>query len=158
LAGTHDEVGTVTLEIRGLRASVEGKEILRGIDLVVRQGEVHALMGPNGSGKSTLAHVLMGRPGYQVTGGEIRFKGQNVAALRADQRAQLGLFLAFQYPTEIPGVSVVNFLRSAYKAVKGDQISALAFRKRLKEKMALLSVEDPMVNRYVNQGFSGGAK
>jgi Fe-S cluster assembly ATP-binding protein len=149
---------TATLEIEGLRASVEGKEILRGIDLTVRQGEVHALMGPNGSGKSTLANVLMGRPGYQVTGGTIRFKGQDIMALKPDQRAQLGLFLAFQYPTEIPGVSVVNFLRSAYKAVKGEQISALAFRKRLKEKMALLGVEDQMVARYVNQGFSGGEK
>jgi len=149
---------TATLEIRDLHASVEGKEILKGIDLTVRQGEVHALMGPNGSGKSTLAHVLMGRPGYKVTGGEIRFKGRDITALKPDQRAQLGLFLAFQYPTEIPGVSVVNFLRSAYKAVKGEQISALAFRKRLKEKMSLLGVEDPMVNRYVNQGFSGGEK
>jgi Fe-S cluster assembly ATP-binding protein len=147
-----------TLEIEGLRASVEGKEILKGIDLTVRQGEVHALMGPNGSGKSTLANVLMGRPGYLVTGGRIRFKGQDITALKPDQRAQLGLFLAFQYPTEIPGVSVVNFLRSAYKAVKGEQISALAFRKRLKEKMALLGVEDQMVARYVNQGFSGGEK
>src|SRR5437667_2426153 len=115
-------------------------------------------MGPNGAGKSTLAHVLMGRPGYKVTSGRIRFKGQDITALKPDQRAQLGLFLAFQYPTEIPGVSVVNFLRSAYKAVKGDQISALAFRKRLKEKMALLGVEDQMVARYVNQGFSGGGK
>jgi Fe-S cluster assembly ATP-binding protein len=147
-----------TLEIQGLRASVEGKEILKGIDLTVRQGEVHALMGPNGSGKSTLANALMGRPGYQVTAGSIRFKGQDITALKPDQRAQLGLFLAFQYPTEIPGVSVVNFLRSAYKAVKGEQISALAFRKRLKEKMALLGVEDQMVARYVNQGFSGGEK
>ena len=147
-----------TLEIKGLRASVEGKEILKGIDLTVRQGEAHALMGPNGSGKSTLANVLMGRPGYLLTGGEIRFKGQDITRLRPDQRAQLGLFLAFQYPTEIPGVSVVNFLRSAYKAVKGEQISALAFRKRLKEKMALLGVEDQMVARYVNQGFSGGEK
>ena len=109
-----------TLEIEGLRASVEGKEILKGIDLTVRQGEVHALMGPNGSGKSTLANVLMGRPGYLVTAGRIRFKGQDITALKPDQRAQLGLFLAFQYPTEIPGVSVVNFLRSAYKAVKGE--------------------------------------
>jgi Fe-S cluster assembly ATP-binding protein len=147
-----------TLEVEGLHASVEGKVILKGIDLTVRQGEVHALMGPNGSGKSTLANVLMGRPGYQVTSGRIRFKGQDITALRPDQRAQLGLFLAFQYPTEIPGVSVVNFLRSAYKAVKGEQISALAFRKRLKEKMALLGVEDQMVARYVNQGFSGGEK
>jgi Fe-S cluster assembly ATP-binding protein len=150
--------GVATLEITGLRASVEGKEILKGIDLTVRQGEVHALMGPNGSGKSTLANVLMGRPGYQVTAGSIRFKGQDITALKPDQRAHLGLFLAFQYPTEIPGVSVVNFLRSAYKSVKGEQISALAFRKRLKEKMTLLGVEDQMVARYVNQGFSGGEK
>src|SRR5437764_7558112 len=150
--------GVATLEVRGLKAEVQGKEILKGIDLAVRQGEVHALMGPNGSGKSTLAHVLMGRPGYKVTSGRIRFKGQDITSLKPDQRAQLGLFLAFQYPTEIAGVSVVNFLRSAYKAVKGEQISALAFRKRLKEKMALLGVEDAMVNRYVNQGFSGGEK
>ncbi|HEX8100379.1 MAG TPA: Fe-S cluster assembly ATPase SufC [Actinomycetota bacterium] len=150
--------GTSTLEIRGLRASVEGKEILKGIDLTVRQGEVHALMGPNGSGKSTLANVLMGRPGYAVTAGEIRFKGQDITQLKPDQRAQLGLFLAFQYPTEIAGVSVVNFLRSAYNAVKQEQTSALAFRKRLKEKMTMLGVEDQMVARYVNQGFSGGEK
>jgi Fe-S cluster assembly ATP-binding protein len=152
------ETGTATLEIHGLRASVEGKEILKGIDLVVRQGEVNALMGPNGSGKSTLANVLMGRPGYLITGGDVRFKGQSITALKPDQRAQMGLFLAFQYPTEIPGVSVVNFLRSAYKAVKGEQISALAFRKHLKEKMASLGVDDQMVARYVNQGFSGGEK
>src|SRR5213593_4039212 len=135
MAQTATQTQTATLEIEDLHVEVEGKEILKGIDLTVRQGEVHALMGPNGSGKSTLAHVLMGRPGYQVTGGEIRFKGQDITKLRPDQRAQLGLFLAFQYPTEIPGVSVVNFLRSAYKAVKGE-----------------------MVARYVNQGFSGGEK
>jgi Fe-S cluster assembly ATP-binding protein len=155
---TLEETAAATLEVRGLHAAVEGKEILRGIDLTVRQGEVHALMGPNGSGKSTLANVLMGRPGYVVTGGEVRFKGQAVTGLRPDVRAQMGLFLAFQYPTEIPGVSVVNFLRSAYKAVKGEQISALAFRKLLKEKMEMLGVEDQMVARYVNQGFSGGEK
>src|SRR5947208_8623176 len=100
----------------------------------------------------------MRRPGYLLTGGAIRFKGQDISRLRPDQRAQLGLFLAFQYPTEVPGVSVVNFLRTAYKAVKGDEISALAFRKHMKEKMTLLGVEDAMVNRYVNQGFSGGEK
>src|SRR5437867_585462 len=155
---TDTAVATVTLEIRGLHASVEGKEILKGIDLVVKQGETNALMGPNGSGKSTLANVLMGRPGYVITAGEVRFKGQAITALKPDQRAQMGLFLAFQYPTEIPGVSVVNFLRSAYKAVKGEQISALAFRKHLKEKMSALGVEDQMVARYVNQGFSGGEK
>jgi Fe-S cluster assembly ATP-binding protein len=147
-----------TLEIRGLHATVEDKEILKGIDLTIPQGEVHAIMGPNGSGKSTLANVIMGRPGYRVTAGQILFKGGEITALRPDQRAQLGLFLAFQYPTEIPGVSVVNFLRSAYNAVKGEKTSALAFRKRMKEKMNLLGIEDSMVARYVNQGFSGGEK
>src|SRR6266508_2893868 len=122
------------------------------------------MMGPNGSGKSTLANVLMGRPGYQVTAGGVRFKGRDILKLTPDRRAQLGLFLAFQYPTEIPGVSVVNFLRSAYNAIKnpeGDEtknVSALAFRKLLKEKMELLGVEDDMVRRYVNQNFSGGEK
>jgi Fe-S cluster assembly ATP-binding protein len=147
-----------TLEVRDLRVSVEGKEILKGIDLVVRQGEVHALMGPNGSGKSTLANVIMGRPGYEVTQGQILFKGEDITGLSPDERARRGLFLAMQYPVEVPGVSVVNFLRTAYKAVKGEEISALAFRKHLKEKMALLGVDDAMVNRYVNQGFSGGEK
>ncbi len=151
-------VDVATLEIEGLHASVEGKDILKGIDLTVRQGEVHALMGPNGSGKSTLANVLLGRPGYKVTAGAIRYKGENILGLSPDKRAQRGLFLAFQYPTEIPGVSVVNFLRTAYKAVKGEEISALAFRKHMKEKMDLLGVEDDMVRRYVNQGFSGGEK
>ena len=155
---TETAIDTVTLEIRGLEARVEGKHILKGIDLTARQGETHALMGPNGSGKSTLANVLMGRPGYEVTAGEVRFKGEDILALRPDQRAQRGLFLAFQYPTEIPGVSVVNFLRTAYKSAKGTDISALAFRKHMKEKMDTLGVDDSMVNRYVNQGFSGGEK
>jgi Fe-S cluster assembly ATP-binding protein len=161
---TEAPATTATLEIRDLRARVEGKDILKGIDLTVRQGEVHAVMGPNGSGKSTLANVVMGRPGYEVTGGDILFKGQSVLGLTADQRAKSGLFLAFQYPTEIPGVTVVNFLRPAYNAIKnptGDEtknVSALAFRKLLKEKMNLLGVEDEMVRRYVNQGFSGGEK
>jgi len=151
-------VATATLEIRGLRAGIDGKEILRGIDLTVRQGETHAMMGPNGSGKSTLAAVLMGRPGYHVMEGEVRFNGEDVLPLRPDQRAQRGLFLAMQYPVEIPGVSVVNFLRTAYQQVKGEQVSALAFRKHMKEKMNLLGVDDSMVQRYVNQGFSGGEK
>jgi Fe-S cluster assembly ATP-binding protein len=150
--------GAATLEVRGLHVDVEGKEILKGIDLVVKQGETHALMGPNGSGKSTLSSVIMGRPGYTVTAGSILFKGEDVTALTADQRAKRGLFLALQYPTEVPGVSVVNFLRTAYQAVKGDQISALAFRKHMKEKMEMLGVDDTMVQRYVNQGFSGGEK
>ncbi|MBI3648408.1 MAG: Fe-S cluster assembly ATPase SufC [Actinobacteria bacterium] len=147
-----------TLEIRGLRAAVEGKEILKGIDLTVRQGETHAIMGPNGSGKSTLASVIMGRPGYTVTAGTVVFKGEDVTGLTADERARRGLFLAMQYPVEVPGVSVVNFLRTAYQSVKGEQTSALAFRKHMKEKMEMLGVEDAMVNRYLNQGFSGGEK
>jgi Fe-S cluster assembly ATP-binding protein len=147
-----------TLEIEGLEATVEDKPILKGIDLVVKQGETHALMGPNGSGKSTLANVLMGRPGYTLTAGQVRFKGEDVTKLTADQRAHRGLFLAMQYPVEIPGVSVVNFLRTAYKSVKGEEINALQFRKHMKEKMTLLGVEDAMVQRYVNQGFSGGEK
>jgi Fe-S cluster assembly ATP-binding protein len=146
------------LEIRGLHASVEGKEILRGIDLTVRQGETHAVMGPNGSGKSTLANVVMGRPGYVATSGSVVFNGEDVTALTPDERAKRGLFLAMQYPVEVPGVSVVNFLRTAYKSVKGEDISALAFRKHMKEKMETLGVEDAMVQRYVNQGFSGGEK
>ncbi len=154
---------TNTLEIRDLHVAVEGKEILRGVDLTVRQGEVHALMGPNGSGKSTLASVIMGRPGYEVTGGDVRFNEESVLELTPDERARRGLFLAFQYPVEVPGVSVVNFLRSAYNAVKNPtgeegQVSALAFRKLLKEKMTLVGVDDDMVRRYVNQGFSGGEK
>jgi Fe-S cluster assembly ATP-binding protein len=153
-----DMNGRATLEIRDLRAEVEGKEILKGIDLTVKQGETHALMGPNGSGKSTLSNIIMGRPGYVVTGGEVIFKGEKITRLTPDERARRGLFLALQYPTEVPGVSVVNFLRTAYQAMKGEQVSALAFRKHMKEKMTLLGIEDAMVNRYVNQGFSGGEK
>jgi Fe-S cluster assembly ATP-binding protein len=147
-----------TLKIEGLKATVEGKEILKGIDLEVTQNQVHAIMGPNGSGKSTLANVVMGRPGYAVTGGKVIFKGEDITKLTPDQRAQRGLFLAMQYPVEVPGVSVVNFLRTAYSSVKGEQINALAFRKHMKAKMETLGVEDAMVNRYVNQGFSGGEK
>ncbi len=155
---TETAVATATLEVRGLHASVEGKEILKGIDLTVRQGETHALMGPNGSGKSTLANVIMGRPGFQVTAGEVLFKGEDILGLTTDQRARRGLFLAMQYPVEVPGVSVVNFLRTAYQSIKGEGVSALAFRKHMKEKMNMLAIEDAMVSRYVNQGFSGGEK
>ena len=152
------EPGEATLSIRGLRAEIDGKEILRGIDLEVAQGQTHALMGPNGSGKSTLSNVIMGRPGYAVTAGDVLFNGESILALTPDERAQRGLFLAMQYPVEVPGVSVVNFLRTAYQAVKGEQVSALAFRRHMKERMDLLGIEDAMVNRYVNQGFSGGEK
>jgi Fe-S cluster assembly ATP-binding protein len=147
-----------TLEIKGLRASVEGKEILKGIDLELSENESHAIMGPNGSGKSTLANVVMGRPGYEVLEGHVVFKGEDITHMTPDERAQRGLFLAMQYPVEVPGVSVVNFLRTAYQAVKANQISALEFRKHMKAKMEKLGVEDAMVNRYVNQGFSGGEK
>jgi Fe-S cluster assembly ATP-binding protein len=154
----HDE-GRATLEVRDLHATVEGKQILNGIDLVVRQGETHALMGPNGSGKSTLSNVIMGRPGYVITRGQVIFRGEDITTLTPDQRAKRGLFLAMQYPTEVPGVSVVNFLRTAYQAVNGgESVSALAFRNHMKEQMDRLGIDDAMVNRYVNQGFSGGEK
>jgi Fe-S cluster assembly ATP-binding protein len=155
---TYSNGSPATLEVRGLHASVEGKDILRGIDLTVKQGEIHALMGPNGSGKSTLSNVIMGRPGYTVTAGAVLFNGEDITSLTPDERAKRGLFLAMQYPTEIPGVSVVNFLRTAYQSVKGEEIGALAFRKHMKEQMDRLGIDDSMVQRYVNQGFSGGEK
>jgi Fe-S cluster assembly ATP-binding protein len=165
----------VQLIIRDLHANVEGKEILRGVDLTVTQGQTHALMGPNGSGKSTLANVIMGHPKYEVTQGEILFKGINIADLQADKRARLGLFLAFQYPLSVPGVSVSNFLRRALEAKregfnpgapaqpsgqapKRKGIAPAEFRKLLNEKMQLLKVDSSFVNRYINEGFSGGEK
>jgi Fe-S cluster assembly ATP-binding protein len=155
---TTENTTPATLEVHGLHATVEGKPILRGIDLTIRQGEIHALMGPNGSGKSTLSNVIMGRPGYVVTEGQVQLNGEDITKLTADERAKRGLFLAMQYPTEIPGVSVVNFMRTAYQSIKGQQISALAFRKHMKTQMERLGIEDSMVQRYVNQGFSGGEK
>lgn len=152
------------LAIRNLHVSVDGKEILRGVDLTIRQGEVHALMGPNGTGKSTLAYALMGHPRYEVTEGEIWFKGQNILELEPDQRAHLGIFLAFQYPVAIPGVSVANFLRSALnarrKALNPEDkgIPIPEFRKLLKEKMDLLKMDHSFASRYLNDGFSGGEK
>ena len=147
-----------TLEVRDLHAAVDAREILRGIDLTVEQGQIHALMGPNGSGKSTLSNVIMGRPGYRITSGQVLFNGEDISGLTPDERAKRGLFLAMQYPTEVPGVSVVNFLRTAYQSIKGEQISAMAFRKHMKTQMDRLGIEDAMVQRYVNQGFSGGEK
>ena len=156
---TETKPGEVLLEIEDLHAGVEGREeILKGVSLVIRRGEVHAVMGPNGSGKSTLSYVLMGRPGYRVTHGTVRYKGRNLFELPVDERARAGMFLAFQYPQEVPGVSVVNFLRSARNAVTGKETSAIEFFRFLKEKMALLGMDEDMVRRYVNQGFSGGEK
>ena len=147
------------LHIEDLHVEVEGKEILRGLNLSLDKGEIHAIMGPNGSGKSTLAYVLTGRPGYEVTGGKVLYNGEDILDLAPDERAQKGIFLAFQYPTEVPGVSVVNFLRTAYNAIHPDeQKSAMAFRMYLQEKVDLLEIPTELVDRYVNQGFSGGEK
>ena len=146
-------------EISGLEGSVEGQPILKGVDLTIRKGEVHALMGPNGSGKSTLSNVIMGHPNYEVTGGEVRYKGQNILDLDPEERARLGLFLAFQYPAAIPGVTVANFLKTAYDAVHPDEkVKAAAFLKQLREDMAYLDMDPAFINRYLNDGFSGGEK
>jgi Fe-S cluster assembly ATP-binding protein len=147
------------LYIEDLHVEVEGREILKGLDLSIGKGDIHAIMGPNGSGKSTLAYVLTGRPGYEVTQGKILYKGDDVLQLAPDERAKRGIFLAFQYPTEVPGVSVVNFLRTAYNAIHPeDQKGAMAFRLYLQEKVDLLEIPTELVDRYVNQGFSGGEK
>ena len=147
------------LEIEDLHVEVEGKEILKGLNLTLDKGQIHAIMGPNGSGKSTLAYVVTGRPGYEVTKGRVLYNGKDVSELAPDERAKKGIFLAFQYPTEVPGVSVVNFLRTAYNAVHPDaQKSAMAFRMFLQEKIDLLEIPTELVDRYVNQGFSGGEK
>lgn len=147
-----------TLEIVNLRVSVEGNEILKGVNLSVPKGEVHALMGPNGSGKSTLANTLMGHPGYQITDGDIRWKGESLVGLGADERARRGLFLAFQYPAEIYGVSVTNFLRMAQAARVGATGSFSDFQKTLKKQMEILEIEPAFSQRYLNEGFSGGEK
>ncbi len=146
------------LEIQNLHVEVEGKEILKGISLTMEKDQVHALMGPNGSGKSTLSHTLMGHPKYRVTQGQIIYLGQDVTAWKTDARARAGLFLAFQYPTAIPGVSVANFLRTAMKARFADRFSPKEFRKQLKSAMADLGVDEAFATRYVNDGFSGGEK
>jgi Fe-S cluster assembly ATP-binding protein len=146
------------LIVKDLHVVVDQNEILKGLNLTVPQGEIHALMGPNGSGKSTLAYTLMGHPNYTVTGGEVIFKGQNILDLESEERARLGLFLAFQYPTAITGVTMFNFLRTAVKAIHGDSITPTQFRKQVREKMALLNMDDSFMRRYLNDGFSGGEK
>ncbi|HKM63250.1 MAG TPA: Fe-S cluster assembly ATPase SufC [Acidisphaera sp.] len=151
------------LQIEGLRARIaDGREVLKGIDLTVRSGEVHAIMGPNGAGKSTLSNVLAGRPGYEVTDGAVRYLGQDLLALAADERARAGVFLAFQYPVEIPGVNNMYFLRAALNAVRrhnGEpELDAAQFLRVVKAKLKLLDIREDLLHRAVNVGFSGGEK
>lgn len=146
------------LKIENLHAEIDGNEILRGLNLEVGEGEIHAIMGPNGSGKSTLSNVLMGHPRYEVTGGSIIFRGQDVMELEADERARLGMFLAFQYPSEVPGVSVANFLRTAVNSVREEELSVMEMYKLLQEKMRVMEMDPKFAERYLNEGFSGGEK
>jgi Fe-S cluster assembly ATP-binding protein len=150
------------LEIRNLHVQVEGRPILQGIDLVVLPGEVHAIMGPNGSGKSTLAHVLAGRDGYEVTAGQVLYRGRDLLAMAPEERARDGIFLAFQYPVEIPGVSNTYFLRAAVNAMRKhrgqEELDGMDFLALLRQKLKLIHVDQDLLNRPVNEGFSGGEK
>jgi len=146
------------LKIEDLQVEIDGQEIVKGLDLEVNKGEIHAIMGPNGSGKSTLANVLMGHPRYEVTAGSITFEGEDVFELEPDERAKLGMFLAFQYPSEVPGVSVANFLRTAVNSVREEELSPMEMYKLLQEKMAIMKMDPKFAERYLNEGFSGGEK
>jgi Fe-S cluster assembly ATP-binding protein len=146
------------LKIENLHVEVDGNEIVKGLDLEVGRGEIHAIMGPNGSGKSTLANVLMGHPRYEVTEGSVTFDDEDVLELEPDERAKLGMFLAFQYPSEVPGVSVANFLRTAVNSVRDEELSPMEMYKLLQEKMAVMRMDPKFAERYLNEGFSGGEK
>ncbi len=146
------------LEIKNLHVEVDGKEILKGINLKLEKGKVHALMGPNGSGKSTLANVLMGNPKYKITQGEIIFDGEKINEFSPDERAKKGIFLSFQYPIEVSGVTISTFLRTALNSIKKEKISVMEFRTLLKEKLKLLNIPENFADRYLNEGFSGGEK
>ena len=146
------------LEIKDLHVNVEGEKILKGVNLKIELGKVHALMGPNGSGKSTMANVLMGNPKYEITEGKIILDGEDITELSADERAKRGLFLSFQYPSEITGVTMSNFLRTAYNSVKKTNANVLDFHRMLKDKMKELDIDSSFSKRYVNEGFSGGEK
>jgi Fe-S cluster assembly ATP-binding protein len=146
------------LKIENLRVEIDGQEIVKGLDLEVGEGEIHAIMGPNGSGKSTLANVLMGHPRYDVTSGSITFRGEDVFELEPDERAKLGMFLAFQYPSEVPGVSVANFLRTAVNSVREEELSPMDMYRLIQEKMKIMQMDPKFAERYLNEGFSGGEK
>jgi Fe-S cluster assembly ATP-binding protein len=146
------------LKIENLHVEVDGNEIVKGLDLEVGLGEIHAIMGPNGSGKSTLANVLMGHPRYDITDGTVTFEGEDVLELEPDERAKMGMFLAFQYPSEVPGVSVANFLRTAVNSVREEELSPMEMYKLLQEKMAVMRMDPKFAERYLNEGFSGGEK
>lgn len=146
------------LQIKNLQAQVDGKKILQGVNLDLKPGEIHTLMGPNGSGKSTLAQVLAGHPNYSVTAGEVLFEDKDLLELTPDERAQAGLFLAFQYPAVIPGVSLGNLLRQAYNNLKGEKLTPVKFKKLIKDKLDLLKMDEQYLSRSVNDGFSGGEK
>ena len=146
------------LKIENLHVEIDGSEIIKGLNLEIGQGEIHAIMGPNGSGKSTLANVLMGHPRYEVTEGTVTFRGQDVFELEPDERAKLGMFLAFQYPSEVPGVSVANFLRTAVNSVREEELSPMEMYRLLQEKMRIMQMDPKFAERYLNEGFSGGEK
>jgi Fe-S cluster assembly ATP-binding protein len=146
------------LKIENLRFEIDGNEMVKGWDREVGKGEIHAIMGPNGSGKSTFANVLMGHPRYEVTEGTVTFEGEDVLELEPDERAKLGMFLAFQYPSEVPGVSVANFLRTAVNSVREEELSPMEMYRLLQEKMAVMQMDPKFAERYLNEGFSGGEK